>query len=131
MNFRPDTPQSAAQAQQIAQNVVPGTTSLRNIVAMQQMKPQQVGQVQNPTMNIPSNNPAAANISGGQPVLQFFGGYSTSPADQGAQPPASTVAVPPSAIDQPGDNAPHVQTQATVASNVSFRSLHPGRNPRL
>ena len=43
----------------------------------------------------------------------------------------SVLPVAPTVTPQNTGNDPALQTRPTVASNVSFRSLHQGTNPRL
>ena len=118
---RPHFTQAAAQLVQIAPTVsastAPGATT-----TPQQIDQQQVAQ---PQTNVPSNNPAASNVAAGNPVLGFFGGYSTSPGQQIVQGATPTVASP------PGTSGTPVHTEADLASNVSFRSLHPKPQQRL
>ena len=107
--FRPHFSQAAPQLVASATTVSPTTAPSGTNISQQPQ--QQVPQVQ---PNVPSTNPGASNV--GQPVLGYL---SSNPGQQIGQGATATLA--PSAAS----SGKHIHTEADVASNVSFRSLHP------
>ena len=107
--FRPHFTQAAPQLVASATTVSP--TTVQNGTNTSQQPQQQVPLVQ---PNVPSTNPGVSNVC--QPVLGYL---SSNPGQQIGQGATATLA--PSAAS----SGKGIRTEAEIASNVSFRSLHP------